>query len=68
MIDLDKRLEAKQKLSKREKGKKRAKRREKRRKTEGGVDIKQEDEGVGVLRKLHFTLATIIRAEAYDCR
>ena len=48
VVDLGKRLEARQELDEKEREEKRAKRREKRRKTEGGVGIKQEDdEGVG---------------------
>ena len=47
MIDLDKQLEVKQKVNKCEKETERAKRREEGRKTERGVGIKQEDEGVG---------------------
>ena len=46
MIDLDKWLEAKEKVSKREKEKKSVKGREERRKAEGGIGIKQEDERV----------------------
>ena len=47
VADLGKRLEARQEADEREREERRAKRREKRRKTEGGVGVKQEDEGVG---------------------
>ena len=47
VIDLGKRLELRQDEEEKLREEKRAKRREKRRKTEGGVGIKQEDEGVG---------------------
>ena len=47
VIDLGKRLEVRKELDEREREEKRRKRNEKRRKTEGGVGIKAEEDGVG---------------------
>ena len=47
VVDLGRRLEVRKELEEKEREEKRRKRNEKRRKTEGGVGVKIEEEGVG---------------------